>query len=247
MQRLQGRVAIITGAAQGIGRAAAETFAREGATVCIWDMNPAKGEAAAEALRQAGYTAVFRQVNVTQYAETEAAANALQQQFGHIDILINNAGITRDKTLLKMEPEMWQQVLDVNLTGVFNCTRAVAPHMVARGYGRIINTSSVVGVYGNIGQSNYTATKAGVIALAKTWAKELGPKGITVNAVAPGFTATEMVDTVPQEVLDGMKARTPMRDLGTPQDIANAYLFLASDEARFVTGAVLHVDGGLTI
>jgi 3-oxoacyl-[acyl-carrier protein] reductase len=247
MKRLEHKIAIITGAAQGIGKVAAETFAKEGATVSIWDMNEAKGNETVASLVQAGFRAEFRKVNVAVYAETLAAAAGVKEKYGRIDILVNNAGITRDKTLLKMEPEMWQQVIDVNLTGVFNTTKCVAPYMVEQSYGRIINTSSVVGIYGNVGQSNYTATKAGVIALAKTWAKELGPKGITVNAVAPGFTATEMVLTVPAEILDAMKAKTPIRDLGTPEDIAHAYLFLASDEARFITGTVLSVDGGLTL
>jgi 3-oxoacyl-[acyl-carrier protein] reductase len=245
--RLKDRVAIITGGAQGIGRAAVETFVREGAAVSIWDMGAEKGEALAKELAAQGHKAEFRKVNVAKYEEVEAAAKGVVEKWGKIDILVNNAGITRDKTLLKMDSAMWQAVIDVNLTGVFNCTRVVAPYMVEKSYGRIINTSSVVGVYGNRGQVNYSATKAGVIAMAKTLAKELGPKGITVNAVAPGYTGTEMVMTVPAEILEGMKNDTPLRRLGTVQDIANAYLFLASEEASFVTGTVLNVDGGLTL
>jgi 3-oxoacyl-[acyl-carrier protein] reductase len=172
---------------------------------------------------------------------------AVLQRFGGIDILINNAGITRDATLLKMTPEQWNQVIAVNLSGVFHCTKAVALHMVERGKGKIINTSSIVGISGNFGQTNYAATKAGLIGMTKTWARELGPKGITVNAVAPGFIATEMVKKMPEKVLQGMRERTPMRRLGEPRDVANAYLFLASDEADFINGAVLSVDGGLTL
>jgi 3-oxoacyl-[acyl-carrier protein] reductase len=172
---------------------------------------------------------------------------AVLQKFGAIDILINNAGITRDATLLKMTAEQWSQVIAVNLSGVFHCTKAVAPHMVERGKGRIINTSSIVGISGNFGQTNYSAAKAGVIGMTQTWARELGPKGITVNAVAPGFVATELVKKMPEKILQTMRERTPMRRLGEPRDIANAYLFLASDEADFINGAVLRVDGGLSI
>jgi 3-oxoacyl-[acyl-carrier protein] reductase len=172
---------------------------------------------------------------------------AVLQKFGGIDILINNAGITRDATLLKMTAEQWNQVIGVNLTGVFNCTKAVAPQMVERGKGRIINASSLVGITGNFGQTNYAASKAGLIGMTQTWARELGPKGITVNAVAPGFIATDMVKKMPEKVLQAMREKTPMRRLGEPRDIANAYLFLASDEADFINGAVIRVDGGLTL
>uniref|UniRef100_UPI0039B8BD04 SDR family oxidoreductase n=1 Tax=Candidatus Skiveiella danica TaxID=3386177 RepID=UPI0039B8BD04 len=176
-----------------------------------------------------------------------AAVQAALDAFGQLDILCNNAGITRDARLVKMTEEQFDQVIAVNLKGVFNMTQAVAPHMVERGYGRIIITSSVVGLYGNFGQTNYVATKAGVIGMTRVWARELGPKGITANAVAPGFIATEMVKTMPQEVLDRFIGMTPARRLGEPEDIANAFLFLASDEASFVNGAVLSVDGGLVM
>jgi len=169
------------------------------------------------------------------------------EKFGVIDILINNAGITRDATLLKMTEEQWEQVIGVNLSGVFHCTKAVATHMVEKAKGRIINASSVVGIYGNFGQTNYSATKAGVIAMTKTWARELGPKGIRVNAVAPGFIATDMVRKMPEKVLQSMAERTPLRRLGQPRDVANAYLFLASQEADFINGAVLSVDGGVVL
>ena len=177
--------------------------------------------------------------DVSDFSQVEAMVAAVIQKFGAIDILINNAGITRDATLLKMTEEQWNQVIGVNLTGVFHCTKAVAPHMVERGRGKIINTSSIVGISGNFGQTNYAAAKAGLIGMTKTWARELGPKGITVNAVAPGFIATEMVKKMPEKVLQSMRERTPVRRLGEPRDVANAYLFLASDEADFINGAVL--------
>lgn len=240
--RLQNKIAIITGAARGIGRAAAEIFAREGATVLIWDM--LDGEPTAQAIREAGGKAEFMKVSVTDVPGVEAAARTVAEQYGRIDILINNAGITRDRTLLKMSHDEWQQVLDVNLTGVFNCTKAVVPFMVEQKYGRIICTSSVVGVHGNFGQTNYSATKAGVIAMCRTWAKELGSKGITANAVAPGFIATDMTDAMPEEVRQATIQTIPARRMGEPEDIAYAYLYLASDEASFVNGQVLGVNGG---
>lgn len=245
--RLAGKIAIITGGARGIGRAGVERFLEEGATVVIWDVNAEAGAAAVSELTAKGYKVEFASVNVTSLPETEAAAKVVIDKYGKIDILVNNAGITADKTLLKMTAEQWQKVIDVNLTGVFNVTKAVAPFMVEKNYGRIINTSSVVALYGNRGQTNYVATKAGLIGMTKTWAKELGPKGVTVNAVAPGYIETEMILSVPQDILDAIKADTPMRRLGKPEDIANAYLYLASDEASFVSGHVLSVDGAMTL
>jgi 3-oxoacyl-[acyl-carrier protein] reductase len=174
----------------------------------------------------------------------ELATKKTLEQFGKIDILINNAGITKDASFLKMTSEQWQQVIDVNLTGVFNCTKAIAPSMVERKYGRIVNASSVVGIYGNFGQTNYVATKAGVIGMTQVWARELGRKGITVNAVAPGFIATDMIQTIPEKILEAIKEKTPLQRFGTPEDVANAYCFLASDEASFINGAVISVDGG---
>lgn len=241
--RLQDKVAIITGGARGIGRSAAEVFTREGATVIIWDMLD-EGEQTAQALRDTGATAEFMKISITDVPAVEAAARDIAERFGKIDILVNNAGITRDRTLLKMSHLEWQQVIDVNLTGVFNCTKAVVPYMVERGYGRIICTSSVVGVHGNFGQTNYSATKAGVIAMCRTWAKELGPKGITANAVAPGFIRTEMTDAMPEEVRQATIQTIPVKRMGKPEDIAYAYLYLASDEASFVNGQVLGVNGG---
>lgn len=247
MQRLANKVAIVTGGARGIGSVTAQTFAREGATVSIWDMDAANGESFAAELVAAGFKAEFRLVNTTDHAAVTAAADAVQAAYGQIDILINNAGITRDSSLMKMTDAQWQQVIDVNLSGVFYCTQAVAKHMISRNYGRIISASSVVGIQGNFGQTNYVATKAGVIGMTKVWARELGRKGITANAVAPGFIATEMVTTIPEAVINDLKSRTPLTRLGDPQDIANAYLFLASDEAAFINGTTLSVDGGITL
>ena len=241
--RLQNKVAIITGGARGIGRSAAEIFTREGATVIIWDMLD-EGEETAQTLRDQGHRATFMRVSVTDVPGVQEAVRKVIEQHGQIHILVNNAGITRDRTLLKMSHLEWQQVIDVNLTGVFNCTKAVVPHMVERGYGRIICTSSVVGVHGNFGQTNYAATKAGVVAMCRTWAKELGSKGITANAVAPGFIRTDMTDAMPDEAKKATIALIPARRMGEPDDIANAYLYLASDEASFVNGQVLGVNGG---
>ncbi|MEZ0608697.1 3-oxoacyl-[acyl-carrier-protein] reductase [Fibrella sp. WM1] len=241
--RLANKTAIITGGARGIGRAAAELFTREGAAVVIWDMLD-EGEDAAQALRDQGYNATFMRVSVTDVPSVEEAVRAVLEQYGQIDILVNNAGITRDRTLLKMSHLEWQQVIDVNLTGVFNCTKAVVPHMVERKFGRIICTSSVVGIHGNFGQTNYAATKAGVVAMCRTWAKELGSKGITANAVAPGFIRTDMTDAMPEEARQATIQLIPAKRMGEPLDIAYAYLYLASDEASFVNGQVLGVNGG---
>lgn len=241
--RLQNKVAIITGGARGIGRATAEIFSREGAKIIIWDMLD-EGEQTARTLRESGGIAEFMKLSVTDAPSLETAAQYVIEKYGQIDILINNAGITRDKTLLKMSVTEWQQVIDVNLTGVFNCTKAVVPYMVTRKYGRIICASSVVGVHGNFGQTNYAATKAGVIAMCRTWAKELGPKGITANAVAPGFIHTDMTDAIPEEVRQATIQAIPVKRMGEPEDIAYAYLFLASDEASFINGQVLGVNGG---
>lgn len=247
MGLLEQKVVVITGGAQGIGLCAAERFAQEGATVAIWDFNEDKGNAGAASLREKGYNVSFQQVNVADMASVKTAVKVLVDETGKIDVLVNNAGITRDATLLKMTEEQWQQVLDVNLGGVFHCTQAVAPIMVEQKSGCIINTSSVVGLYGNFGQSNYVATKSGVIGMTKVWARELGRKGIRVNAVAPGFIATDMIETVPEKVIDKLVGQTPLARMGKPEDIANAYVFLSSDLASFISGTVLSVDGGIVI
>ncbi len=242
MKRLENKIAIITGGSSGIGKATSLKFAEEGATVIIWDLNEENGKKLASEINGS-----FEKVNTADYKTVEAAAAKVISNYGKIDILINNAGITRDATLKKMTPEQWQQVIDVNLTGVFNCGKHIQEYMVEAGYGRIINTSSVVGIYGNFGQSNYVATKAGVIGMTKVWARELGRKGVTVNAVAPGFIGTDMVMAMPENVIDMMKSKVPVGQLGSPEDIANAYCFLASDEANYINGATLSVDGGMTV
>ncbi|UYZ23139.1 3-oxoacyl-ACP reductase FabG [Mesobacillus jeotgali] len=243
--RLKDKVAIITGAANGIGLAAAKTFAREGARVAMADFDEATGSQRAADLSGEGYDAAFFQVNVADRSSVETLVQNVLGHFGKIDILINNAGITRDGMLHKLAAEDFQKVVDVNLTGVFNCAQAVVPAMVQQGSGRIINTSSVSGIYGNVGQTNYAATKAGVVGMTKTWAKELGRKGINVNAVAPGFIETGMTAAVPDKVIEQMKMLVPLGRLGLPEDIANAYLFLASEESKYVNGTTLHVDGGI--
>lgn len=247
MTRLKDQVVIITGGADGIGKASSIRFANEGATSVIWDLNEEKGLALVKDIKANGGNARFMKVNTASWEEVEAAAKQVYDTYQRIDVLINNAGITRDSSLKKMSPEQWQQVIDVNLSGVFYCTKAVSEYMVVRNYGRIINTSSVVALYGNFGQANYVATKAGVIGMTKTLARELGRKGITVNAVAPGFIATEMVAKMPENILQGMKEKTPVGRLGTPEEIAATYAFLASDEAGFINGTVISVDGGITI
>ncbi len=246
--RLQDKIAIITGGANGIGRATALAFAREGAKVTVADINEAAGKKVAEEISATGGTAIFARVNVADPAQVQQMVAAALNAFGRIDILVNNAGILADARLVKMELEQWQRVIDVNLKGVFLCGQAVARVLEEQGSGGVIlNAASVVGLYGNFGQSNYVAAKAGLIGMTKTWARELGRKGIRVNAVAPGFIATEMVQAMPEKIITMMKEKTPLQRLGTPEDIANAYLFLASDEASFITGTVLSVDGGVVV
>jgi 3-oxoacyl-[acyl-carrier protein] reductase len=241
---LQGKTVIVTGGAAGIGLATARRFAQEGCRVASWDVKA--GEA------QAG--GMFQQVDVTGAASVEAALSEVKSQWGAIHVLVNNAGILRDGQLVKykdgavtgmMSDEQFDSVVAVNLKGVFTCTRAVAPHLIAGGGGVILNASSVVGLYGNFGQTNYIATKAGVIGMTKVWARELGKYGIRVNAVAPGFIATEMIAAMPEKILQTMRDHTPLGRMGQPADIANAYVWLASDAASFVTGTVLSVDGGV--
>lgn len=247
MKKLDHKVAIVTGGASGIGKAGAELFAAEGALVYIWDLNEEAAAKTLQEIEEKGGKATFMKVNTAVMAEVKNAVETIIEKDGKIDVLVNNAGITRDATLLKMTEEQWNQVIDVNLSGVFNCTKCVAPHMIANGSGRIINTSSVVALYGNFGQTNYVATKSGLIGMTKTWARELGRKGINVNAVAPGFIATDMVMKMPEKVLDAMKSKVPVQRLGKPYEIAKAYLFLASDDSSYVNGTVLSVDGGMTI
>jgi 3-oxoacyl-[acyl-carrier protein] reductase len=251
--RLNGRIALVTGGAAGIGKATAQKFAAEGATVVICDLNEEVGQATAGEL---GADAAFYKLNVADRAAVQEWVDAVVARYGRIDVLVNNAGIVRDGQLVRVKDgELVKQmaeadfdsVIAVNLKGVFNCTQAVAPVMIRQGGGVILSASSVVGLDGNFGQTNYVATKAGVIGMSKVWARELGKFGVRVNVVAPGFTATEILSAMPEKVIDGMLARTPLGRMGQPEDIANAYLFLASDEASFISGAVLRVDGGLVV
>ncbi len=247
MGRLDTKVAIITGAARGIGKATAELFAREGARVVVTDIDQDRGEQAAAEIRSGGGEAMFFPVDVTQPDSVQTLVQKSLDAYGRIDILVNNAGVLRDHSLVKLTYDEFDFVINVNLRGVFNCTKAVAPAMIAQGSGVILNASSVVALYGNYGQTNYVASKAGVIGMTKVWARELGPKGIRVNAVAPGFIRTEMTAGLPEKVVQMVIERTPLRTWGEPRDIAFAYLYLASDEARFVNGAVLSVDGGVVV
>lgn len=245
--RLKDKVAIVTGAARGIGEATAIKFAEHGAKVVVSDMSMDALTEVTQKIETLGGEVLAFDVNVTDRASVSAMIDQVVQQWGKVDILVNNAGITADSQLLKMEESDFDKVIDVNLKGVFNCGQAAAKVMSENGGGVILNASSVVGLYGNFGQTNYAATKWGVIGITKTWAKELGKKGIRVNAVAPGFTMTPMVAKMPEKVIDMMKGKSPLGKLATPEDIANAYLFLASDEAAFITGTVLSVDGGVVL
>jgi len=239
--KLKDKTAIITGGAGGIGLAAVKMFINEGANVLIADINDTGKEIAAELGKKCG----FYKTDVSDKSSAFFAVQAAVKRFGRLDILINNAGITADSTLLKMSSEDFDKVIDINLKGVFNMSKYAADFMVKNNYGRIINTSSIVGLYGNFGQVNYAASKSGVIGMTKSMARELGRKGVTVNAVAPGFIDTGMLGGIPEKVLVDLKSRTPLGRLGKPDDIAKAYLFLASDDASFINGAVLSVDGGL--
>jgi 3-oxoacyl-[acyl-carrier protein] reductase len=245
--RLQDNIALITGAAQGIGLATARKFAAEGASLVLCDRNPATLDPVAAELRASGTQVLAQALDVSDRAAFTALVDAALARFGRIDTLVNNAGITRDARLVKMTDEQFDAVIDVNLRAVFRCTQIVAPHMIERGSGAILSASSVVALYGNFGQTNYAATKAGIIAMTKTWARELGPKGVRVNAVAPGFIQTPMLATIPDKVMEQMAERVPLRRLGQAEEIASVYAFLASSEASYISGAVIEVDGGMTL
>ena len=247
MKRLEHKVALITGAAQGIGLATALKFAREGARVVVCDVRQAAVDAAVTQCTALGADAVGFVMDVTQRPMVDAVVARVLERFGRIDVLVNNAGITQDARLQKMTLEQFDRVIDVNLRGVFHCTQAVVDTLVAQGSGVILNASSVVGIYGNFGQTNYAASKFGVIGFTKTWSRELGPKGVRVNAVAPGFVQTPILGTIPEKVIQEMEHRVPLRRLGQPEEIANVYAFLASDEASYINGAVIEVSGGMTV
>ena len=249
--RMKDKVVLVTGGAAGIGKATAERFAEEGAKVIVCDLAEEAGKQVADSI-----SGEFHKVNVTDRQAVQACVDAVIAKHGRIEVIVNNAGIVRDGQLVKFKdgqlvgqmPEAdFDLVISINLKGVFNCAQAVAPQMIKQGGGVILNATSVVGLDGNFGQTNYVATKSGVIGMTKVWARELGRYGIRVNAVAPGFTATEILKSMPEKIIEGMKARTPLGRMGEPRDIANAYLFLASDEASFITGEVLRVDGGIVV
>lgn len=240
-------MALITGGARGIGLATAQRMSRDGAAVVLADLDTETGEAAAARIEADGGRARFVRADVSDRAQAQAMIDAAVEAFGRLDILVNNAGITRDASFRKMTEDQFDSVIAVNLKGVYNAAQAAIEPLKASGAGRILNAASVVAHNGNFGQTNYVATKAGVIGMTKTWARELGRYGITCNAVAPGFIRTEMIETVPDTVIEGLEGKTPLGRLGDPDDIAAAYAFLASDDAAFITGAVLNVDGGLTL
>lgn len=238
---LENKVVVITGGANGIGLEAAKLFLKAGASVAIWDMKKGGFDSIDQTSK-----IIFCETNVADIKQCEVAFNDTINQFGRVDILINNAGITRDATFQKMDQKQWQDVLDVNLTGVFNATKTVVPSMIANQFGRIINTSSVVAHYGNFGQTNYAATKGALISFTKSLSKELGKNNITVNAVAPGFIETDIIKTMPEKVLDSLKSASDLKRAGTAEEVANVYLFLASPYASYITGSVINVDGGLS-
>ena len=240
--QFENKVVMVTGGAAGIGRVTAENFAKEGAKVAICDVNTEAGEATAKAL---GPEASFTQVDVANSASVSEWVDAVMDQHGQIDVLVNNAGITRDGLIMRMKEEDWDAVISVNLKSAFNCIKAISKIMVKQRSGRIINLASVVGVMGNPGQANYVASKAGMIGLTKTVAKELGSRGVTVNAVAPGFIETDMTAVLSEKAREAMLSIIPLQRAGTPQDVAESITFLASDRAAYITGQVIHVTGGM--
>jgi len=240
--RFENKVVMITGGAAGIGLVTAENFAKEGAKIAICDVNPEAGEAAAKKL---GPEASFQKVDVADSASVSSWVDGVFEKCGQIDVLVNNAGITRDSLIMRMKEADWDAVISVNLKSAFNCIKAVSKIMVKQRSGRIINLASVVGVMGNPGQANYVASKAGMIGLTKTVAKELGGRGITVNAVAPGFIETDMTAVLSEKVKEAMLSMIPLQRAGIPQDVADAITFLASDQAAYISGQVIHVTGGM--
>lgn len=247
MKGLEDKVVLVTGSGRGIGKETAKRFAGEGAKTVVCDIDMETVDETVDEIEEEGGEALGIELDVTDLERVETVMERIVDEYGSLDVLINNAGITADSLLVKMSEEQFDKVLNVNLKGVFNCGREAAKIMIEQEEGVILNASSISGVYGNVGQTNYAATKFGVIGITKTWAKELGPKGIRVNAVAPGFTKTRMLDTVPDKVLDSLEDDTPLRRLGEPEEIADVYVYLASDEASYITGEVIEVTGGLVI
>jgi 3-oxoacyl-[acyl-carrier protein] reductase len=245
--RLKDKICIITGSGNGIGRTTAFKFAEEGAKVAVCDVNMESVDATVKEIIGHGGEALGFKVDVTNKDDIAAMVASLIEKYGRVDVLINNAGIIMDAQLSKMTEDQFDKVIDINLKGTYLCAQAVVDIMVSQAYGVIVNASSVVGIYGNFGQTNYAATKWGVIGMAKTWAKELGKKGIRANAVCPGFIATPILNSMPEKVIKAMEEKVPMRRLGRPEEIANVYAFLASDEASYINGAVIEVSGGVTI
>ncbi len=243
--RLKDKVAIITGGAAGIGLSTVRRFLQEGARVALVDIGKDRVDAACAQLADVDGEVAGFVVDVTHRAQIDAMVDAVRSRWGRIDVLLNNAGITKDARLVKMTEAQFDQVIGVNLKGVFECTQAVAPVMIEQGAGVVINVSSVVGLYGNFGQTNYAATKAGLIGFTKTWARELGPKGVRAVAVCPGFIETQILATIPEEVMKNMIDRVPLGRLGKPEEIAAVYAFLASDDASYINGAVIEVSGGI--
>jgi 3-oxoacyl-[acyl-carrier protein] reductase len=243
--KLTGKVALVTGAAQGIGKAVAMLLARNGANMVVSDINLEKVEKTAKEIELIGPKTIAIKVDVSNLKEVEQMVETILEKFGKIDILVNNAGITRDKLILRMTEEDWDAVLNVNLKGTFHCTKAVVRHMAKQRSGKIVNIASVVGEMGNASQANYSASKAGVIGLTKTIAREFAQRGINVNAIAPGYIETPMTEVLPEKVKEELKRLIPMERLGKPEDVAEAVLFLVSEESNYVTGQVLNVNGGI--
>ena len=244
---LEGRVALVTGGARGIGRAIALLFAKEGADIAVADVNIEQAEITAKEIESLGRKALALQLDITVYPKVEEAVNKILDKLGKVDILVNNAGITKDNLLLRMSENEWDAVLNVNLKGTFNCIKAVSRPMIKQRSGKIVNIASIIGIIGNPGQANYSASKAGIIALTKTTAKELASRNISVNAVAPGFIQTDMTAKLSEELKQKMLAAIPMGKLGSPEDVAQVSLFLASDESSYITGQTIVVDGGMVM